>query len=155
MADLDARIISILLFAVRAGGYHQIDFLYQTTYGLSIADLQSFITYNIVLFVLIVLPAFIVGKRSFCHHLCWMAPFMILGRNLRNSLHWKALQLQPQPDRCIHCHTCTRNCPMSLDVEKMVNLKAMEHSECTLCGSCVNSCEQDAIAYDWRKPTDN
>ncbi len=145
-------VISILFLAAGAGGYYHIDFFYRTTYGLSISDLQSFITYNIVLFVLIVLPAFIVGKRSFCHHLCWMAPFMILGRKIRNGFHWAALQLGSYPERCVHCHTCTQNCPMSLEVETMVNRNAMEHTECILCGSCVDSCPQNAICYNRGKP---
>lgn len=144
-------ICTIVLFAIKAGGYKHIDFFYQTTYGLSIADFQSFITYNIVLFLLIVFPAFIIGKRSFCHHLCWMAPFMILGRKVRNSLHLVSLQLESVSDLCEHCHTCTENCPMSLPVEKMVNQKMMENTECILCGTCVDGCREGAIVYNWGK----
>ena len=46
-----------------------------------------------VVLMLIVLPTLLVGRRSFCHHLCWMAPFMILGRKLRNLLNTPALRL--------------------------------------------------------------
>jgi polyferredoxin len=69
-------IAAIIILTIRAGGYREIHFFYQTTHGLSIGDVYGLITYFIVLLVLIVLPAFIVGKRSFCHHLCWMAPFV-------------------------------------------------------------------------------
>ena len=144
-------ICSVVIFAIKAGGYKHIDFFYQTTYGLSIADLQSFITYNIVLFLLIVLPAFVIGRRSFCHHLCWMAPFMILGRKVRNFFHWASLQLKSSPDLCKHCHICTEHCPMSLPVEEMVSRKNMENTECILCGACVDVCRQGAITYDWGK----
>jgi polyferredoxin len=73
-------ISSIVLLAIRAGGYQKIDFFYQTTHGLSIGNVQGLIAYFIVLIILIVLPAFVIGKRSFCHHICWMAPLMIIGR---------------------------------------------------------------------------
>jgi len=142
---------SIIFLAVKAGGYKKLDFFFQTTYGLSISDVPSFITYNLVLFLLIVIPAFIFGKRSFCHHLCWMAPFMILGRNMGNFFQWSSLQLQSTPENCIHCHTCTENCPMSLPVEEMVNQETMENSECILCGTCVDGCEESAISFIWGK----
>lgn len=140
-------ITTIVILAIKGGGYEKIDFLYQTTYGFSTGDLSALISYFIVLFFLIVLPAFILGKRSFCHHLCWMAPFMILGRKLRNSLKWASLQLKAEPDKCNHCHTCTQNCPMSLPVETMVHHNKMENVECILCGSCIDGCEFDVIKY--------
>ena len=40
---------------------------------------------------------------------------------------------------------------MSLPVEEMVKRKNMEHSECILCGTCVDGCIQGAIKYDWGK----
>ena len=144
-------ISSIVLLAIRFGGYNKIDFFYMTTHGLSIGNFQGLISYFIVLLVLIVLPAFVVGKRSFCHHLCWMAPFMIVGRKTRNHFQWASLQLKSNPEACKHCHTCSDNCPMSLPVEEMVNRKNMENKECILCGTCVDGCKQGAIIYNWGK----
>lgn len=139
----------IALLAVRAGGYHRINFLYQTTYGLSIGNVGALITYYLVLLLLIVLPAFLVGRRSFCHHLCWMAPFMIIGRQIRNRAGWAALQLAADPGRCKHCQTCTRNCPMSLPVEEMVIAGQLENPECILCGTCVDGCKEKVLAFSW------
>jgi polyferredoxin len=143
-------VFSIAYTAFRAGGYNKIDFFYQTTYGLSIGNVTGLITYFIVLVFLIVLPAFIIGKRSFCHHLCWMAPFMILGRKIRNQFKWASLQLETNREACKHCHTCTENCPMSLPVEEMVNRNYMERSECILCGTCVDGCKQSAIRFRFK-----
>ena len=140
---------AITLLAYRSGGYRSVEFFYMTTHGLSIGNIQGLIAYLVVLFVLIVLPAFAVGKRSFCHHLCWMAPFMILGRKIRNSMGWQSLQLKADGELCKHCHTCSNNCPMSLPVEEMVNRGNMEHTECVLCGTCVDGCKQGAISYRW------
>jgi polyferredoxin len=138
---------SIMILAIRSGGYTQADFFYQTKYGFSIGDLQALITYFVVLFVLIVLPAFIFGRRSFCHHLCWMAPFMIAGRQIRNKFGWPSLKLKAEPEKCKKCHKCTKGCPMSLPVEDMVNENKMEDAECILCGSCIDGCKSDAIKY--------
>ena len=88
-----------------------------------------------------------IGRRAGCHTICWMAPFMILGRKLRNAVNWPALHLRAQTNKCINCKKCTQNCPMSLDVNSMVQENAMEHSECVLCGSCVDTCPKDVIHY--------
>jgi ferredoxin-type protein NapH len=140
---------SIVLLAIRSGGYYKIDFFYMTTHGISIGNIQGAISYFIVLFVFIVLPSFAIGKRSFCHHLCWMAPFMIIGRKVRNHFKWSSLQLQSNPEACKHCHACTDNCPMSLPVEDMVQKESMENVECILCGTCVDGCKQDVLRYSW------
>jgi polyferredoxin len=143
--------IALIIYqAVKAGGYKHIDFFYQTTHGLSIGSINALITYFIVLIVLIVLPAFLVGRRSFCHHLCWMAPFMIIGRKIRNIFQWSSLQLVPNHEACKHCHTCTNNCPMSLPVEEMVSQNQMENAECILCGTCADGCSQSAIALRYK-----
>ena len=144
-------IITIIILGLESGGYHQVDFLFRTNHGLSVSDLPSFLAYILVLFLLIVLPAFLFGKRSFCHHICWMAPFMILGRKMSKHLHFSALRLKSNSEICKHCHTCSENCPMSLPVEEMVNRNKMENKECILCGTCVDGCEQGAIKYDWGK----
>jgi len=138
---------AIVLFAIKGGGYHKIDFFYETSHGLSIGNLQALIAYYIVLLVLIVPPAFIIGKRSFCHHICWMAEFTIIGRSIRNRFGWPSLQLVAEPQKCNHCHTCVDNCPMSLPVEGMVQREKMENSECILCGTCIDGCEFEAIKY--------
>jgi polyferredoxin len=140
----------IAYFVLKRGGYEKVDFLYETTYGISVSDLSSLIAYFVVLFLLIVLPAYTVGRRSFCHHLCWMAPFMILGRKVRNAGGWPSLRLAVESEKCTHCHTCTQNCPMSLPVEGMVEKGRMENAECILCGSCVDGCKYDVLRYSFR-----
>lgn len=137
---------AIVILAIKNKGYKEVDFFYQTTSGLSIANVYALIVYLVVL-LLIVAPALIVGKRSFCHHLCWMAPFMIVGRKIANAFKWSSLRLEAKPEVCIQCRRCTENCPMSLPVETMVEQKQMERAECILCGSCVDGCQRGAIRY--------
>jgi ferredoxin-type protein NapH len=139
-------IVAIVVLAIRGGGYKKIDLFYQTTHGISIGNIQAVISYVCVL-LLIAVPALIAGKRSFCHHLCWMAPFMISGRKIRNIFQWPSLQLTADREKCQRCHTCSDNCPMSLPVEAMVHEDMMENAECILCGTCVDGCRNGAITY--------
>jgi len=116
----------------------------------SIERPAQFITYYFVL-ALIVTPSLIVGRRTMCHAICWMAPFMIFGRRLRNLARWPALRLQADPARCASCGTCTRGCPMSLPVQAMVAAGHMEHAECILCGSCAAGCPASAIRFSFSR----
>lgn len=136
---------SIAIVAMKAGGYSSIDVFYKTVYGFSISNLPSLVAYFVVLFVLIIIPGFIFGRRSFCHHLCWMAPFIIIGRKLANKTKLTSLQLTVASEKCVHCHRCTEHCPMSLPVEAMVETRKMEHSECILCGTCADTCKEKTI----------
>ncbi len=143
-------ISAIIFFAIKGGGYQKIDFFYRTNHGFSVGDLNTLIVYFLILFFLVVFPSFIFGKRSFCHHLCWAAPFMIIGRTIRNKVKWASLQLQADPEKCNHCHSCSENCPMSLPVESMVTQNKMENPECILCGACVDDCKAKAVKFTFR-----
>lgn len=109
---------------------------------------QSYFVYYIVVALIIIL-ALVVGKRSFCHHVCWMAPFMIVGRWISNFLRIPSLRLKANTEACIECHRCTRECPMSLEVESMVQKGKIEHRECILCGTCADVCPKSVITYSF------
>lgn len=140
----------LILAVISAKGIHALDPFFRTDHGISITDPYNYIVYYFVI-GLIFIPALGIGKRSFCHSICWMAPFMVLGTKIRNRIQWPALHLETDPGRCIHCQRCTRECPMSLEVEKMVRAGALAHSECILCGNCVDACPKTAIRYAWIK----
>ena len=138
--------------AIAAGGYHSVNFLLDTINGISVAGdaerpaIYAYVIYYLVISLFLALPL-LAGKRAACHTVCWMAPFMILGRKLRNVFAWPSLRLQANPALCGDCLTCSTHCPMSLDVNKMVKLNAMENDECILCGTCVDGCARKAIRY--------
>jgi ferredoxin-type protein NapH len=136
----------IAIMALRAGGYRTIDFFYMTTNGLSVTAPLNYIIYYIVVGTFVILSLWL-GRRAGCHAICWMSPFMILGRSLRNHFSWPSLRLEADPAQCTGCHHCTMNCPMSLPVEEMVSHNALEHHECILCGNCIDSCASKAIHY--------
>lgn len=139
----------IVIAVVSAGGYHTIDLFWQTTYGISIAEPESYVIFYFILGLATVL-ALTAGRRGFCHYVCWMAPFMVIGAKIRNAAKWPALHLILDKGKCQSCLSCTKNCPMSLDVNGMVQKGSMVNSECILCGTCVDTCPQDAISYSFK-----
>jgi len=143
-------VISIILLLFKAGGIKQVNPLFMTVKGLSIGDIYGLFTYFGVL-TLITLPAFIIGKRSFCHHICWMSQFMIIGRKISVWLKLPSLRLRSTPEKCNNCGKCTTECPMSLNVNQMVAAKSMENPDCILCGNCVDGCKLKAIKYSFPK----
>lgn len=145
--------ISLIVWSVlRAGGYRSVDLLLDTLNGISVAGdadrpiAIAYIIYYGVILLIFGLAAF-VGRRGFCHTACWMAPFMMVGRWARNRLGWPSLRLKADASACTGCKTCTRNCPMSLDVNTMVQSEKMDHAECILCGTCIDNCAAKSIRY--------
>lgn len=142
----------IVVMAVRSGGYASVDLAYQTQNGISVAGAPdrpivfAYVIYYIVIFLFTGL-AVVVGRRAGCHTVCWMAPFMIIGRWVRNRFGWASLRLQADASACTSCRLCTSGCPMSLDVNSMVQRENMEDPECILCGTCVDNCKTGVIRY--------
>ena len=135
----------VLLFKT-AGGIKQLDFFYQTDHGISVSKPECYIIFYGVI-ILIVVLSFTTGRRSFCHYGCWMSPFMIIGTKIKNFINYPSLNLIADQDKCINCKSCTKKCPMSLEVMDMVHQKSMTNSECILCGECVDVCPKSVIKY--------
>jgi len=72
---------------------------------------------------------------------------MILGSKIKNYLKLPSVHLEPISGKCKQCKICDQNCPMSLEVSKMVQNSSMENAECILCGVCVDNCPQGIIKY--------
>lgn len=147
--------IALVVFAVvRAGGYSAIDPFYGTVGGISVTGdasrpvVAAFATYFLVVLLFFGL-ALAVGRRGGCHTACWMAPFMISGRAIRNTAGWPSLRLVADSSACKQCGTCTSECPMSIDVQSLVATGSMEHPECSLCGTCADTCPSKVIRYSF------
>jgi ferredoxin-type protein NapH len=140
---------SIILIFIAAGGIKRVNALYFTDHGVSVSRLLSYIPYLGVL-ALIVIISLACGKRSMCHYVCWMAPFMVIGSKIKNKLRYPSLHLDSDKEKCINCKLCSKQCPMSLDVHEMVQQNKLNNSECILCGECIDSCTKGAIRYRFR-----
>lgn len=142
-------IISIIILAIRQGGYREINPLFRTSHGFSLGSIYTAIAYMCVLFVLLI-AQFTIGKRSFCRHICWIAPFMILGSCIKKSLKIPSLKLLKTDSPCVNCKRCTKSCLMGLDVENMIITNKMENSECILCGNCADACRKECIKLKFK-----
>ena len=77
-----------------------------------------------------------------------MAPFMVFGTKIRKVLHLPGVHIKAEKEICISCKQCNKNCPMGLDVCKMVFEKGQcDSSECIQCGVCVDSCPKKVLHY--------
>lgn len=139
--------LGMLGFTFRqAGGIRGVDIFYGTTNGISITSLQVLMMVTFI-FAIILVIAFIAGRRGFCHVLCPIAGIMAAGRKIRNLAGWPALRLDADAAKCTDCKSCSRACPMGLDVNGMVRSGEMEQADCILCASCADACPQGAITY--------
>ena len=138
----------ILLFLRRSEGVQQVDFAYATEGGLSVTSVPGLIAYLSVVLVFFLL-AVTIGKRAACHTICWMAPFMIIGRYIGRALRIPSLGLKVTETPCRHCGRCTASCPMSIPVEKGVEAGAVISSDCIICGSCVDTCPAGLLRYSF------
>jgi polyferredoxin len=143
-------ISSIIFLLVKSGPNYQIDFFYETSNGVSVSNIQSYITFYGVL-TLIVSLALIGGRRGFCHYSCWMAPFMIMGNKAREMFKIPSLNLVSDKSKCTGCKQCTKICQMSLNVDEMVKVGKMYNSECIYCFECVDICKNDVINIKFGK----
>lgn len=146
-----AVVVLFVIFAIKAGGIKTVDPFFSTTRGISLDKPGKFFVYYGVLIPIFLMSVFI-GRRSFCHHLCWMAPFLIVGRTIRNIVNWPSLQLRGTERSCpADCTSCNQICTMSLDVRHMVTSGKIEHFECIQCGNCVDSCPEGALAFAFER----
>ena len=120
-------------------------FVYFSPYVIVDASAKGIVCGSFFMFSLLLGSFFVAGRRSFCQHLCWITPFMILGRKFRNLLNLPSLKLEKTNNSCTNCHMCAKNCLMSLDVELMVKTNKMENPECILCGTCADVCRKECI----------
>ena len=140
---------ALLFFFRRAGGVQAVRFGYGTEGGLSVTSASTLIAYTMVVLVFF-LMGLIFGRRAGCHTLCWMAPFMIIGRKLGLALRLPSLHLQTSPESCVSCGRCTAVCPMSMDVQVLVKSGSITDNNCILCGRCIDTCKRGTIAWAWR-----
>jgi len=142
--------ITFFVFLVlNMGGFTHIDFFYKRAFGVSIIGATEWTMYFLTVAIIFIM-AITTGKRGFCHYLCWVSPFMIIGANIRDLLRIPSLRLIAQPGLCNACGKCSRECPMSLPVADLIKTGAIHHFECTLCATCVDSCPKDVIHFGFR-----
>lgn len=137
-------IVSIVVGACVVGGFSVVDPLYHTEGGISVSNLMGLAIYFGIV-GLFFIPNLFLGRRAMCHCICWMAPFMVLGQKLGRLLHVPQMHIGAQPGECISCGKCTETCPMSLDVETLLQEGAIRDAECIQCAACADTCPKDVL----------
>ncbi|HWQ58637.1 MAG TPA: 4Fe-4S dicluster domain-containing protein [Clostridia bacterium] len=134
---------------VLAGGIKGFDPLHLTESVVSIDTPLKFITYYLVLTLLVVLT-FAIGRRGACHAICWMAPFMTAGELIGRALHIPQLKIRSTPKNCVSCGLCTKRCPMSIDVETEIKSGHIKSLACIRCGECADGCPKKVLRFGMR-----
>jgi ferredoxin-type protein NapH len=144
-------LMTTIITFIMAGGVKGVDLFYMTDHGISVSDLTGLIIY-LFFVVLITVLALALGRRGMCHSICWMAPFMIIGTTIKDRLGYPSLHLDADPAKCVQCGLCSRNCPMGLEVTKMVQAGHLKNNECILCGECADHCNKKVIKLTFGNP---
>lgn len=148
-------LIIVILCYFHSGKIISINFIFETENGISVSSVQSYIIYYGII-CLILIPSILFGKRAFCHYLCWMAPFMILGIKLRRFLHLPGIHIKvDKPKDCLSCGKCNKACPMGIDIMSETKHGIIGSSECIQCGACIDNCPKNVLTYGVIKRREN
>lgn len=129
-------------------GFQKID----VVYGMSDINIQRKIIMTLGAIFIIVPLTGVFGQFASCKYICWQAPFMIIGTKIRDYFHLRGLRLVAEKEHCISCSLCTKKCPMNMEVMDNVKKGNMSHTECFLCGNCIDVCKHDAIRFSFINP---
>lgn len=140
-------LIIVALCYFHSGEIIAIDFFFETENGISVSSIQSYIIYYGII-CLILIPSILLGKRAFCHYLCWMAPFMILGTKLRRILHLPGIHIRADKrENCVSCGKCNKICPMGIDIMSETKRGIISNQECIQCGACIDNCPKCVLTF--------
>lgn len=140
------------VFAVWAGsiitgyvlnGIHTVNL----SYGMSDIPVSRKIMLTLGAILIIVPLTAVCGRFASCKYICWQVPLMIAGTKIRDFFHLRGLKLVSDPGKCKSCKICNFKCPMNIDVMTNVKQGIMNHTECIMCGTCIDSCKNEAIKF--------
>ncbi|MDD3122396.1 MAG: 4Fe-4S dicluster domain-containing protein [Candidatus Izemoplasmatales bacterium] len=137
---------------ILAGGINGFDPLRLTKNFVSVDMPIKYITYYLVLGLFFILSVAL-GKRGACHSVCWMSPFLVAGFEVSKLLKIPHLRITSDKSKCISCHRCDKECPMSIEVEKSALRGIISTSNCILCGKCIDVCPKNVLGYAFTKKT--
>ena len=131
---------------ILAGGVKGISPFYMTENIISVDAPAKYIVYYFVLAIIFILTLTI-GRRGSCHAICWMSPFITGGTLVGRALHLPQLKIKSEPEKCIDCGLCTKQCPMSIDVQSEIKAGTVKALDCIRCGECVDKCPKDVLRF--------
>lgn len=139
--------IGVIVSGYVINGFREVDI----TFGMIDVTLERKIILTLGAIIIIVPLTAVFGQFASCKYICWQAPFMIIGTKIRDYFQFRGLRLMADTDKCKNCKVCNIKCPMNIDVMENVKNKKMHHTECILCGNCIDSCKHKVIKFSITK----
>jgi ferredoxin-type protein NapH len=135
--------IATIIMGYLVKGFTKVDL----TYGMGNISLERKLILTLGAGIIIIPLAILFGKFASCKYICWQAPFMILGKKIRDSLKLPGLRIKTVSANCKKCNACTIKCPMDINVMEKVPSGEIIDDECILCGNCIDACKFKALSY--------
>tara|TARA_B100000029_G_scaffold454737_1_gene481449 strand:+ start:288 stop:1577 length:1290 start_codon:yes stop_codon:yes gene_type:complete len=153
---IDSKLVTILPFIILLNFYliPNIYYAYQNDWSLSIAMnepeiwefLPGFVIGTLTFFIDGFLIVYFLGKKGFCRFICPWGAFLKIPTSL-------ALFKVRKTGECTHCHVCTSECPIGIDVSYEINtFDKVVNSNCTSCMNCTSGCPSNALSYKFSNP---
>ncbi len=110
--------------------------------GLHVGSLWLFFTGLLTIFPITLFLTHALGSRYFCKYLCPLGGTMSLYSKLG------LLRMKLEPEKCVDCGLCDRNCQMGVAISSYVAAKSpsIRDGRCIVCGDCADVCSKDAIS---------
>ena len=154
---IDSKLITILPIIVLLNFYVMPNILYSIKNpwnGISISlnepEIWKFLPGFIIGLLTFVIDGFLIvyflGKKGFCRFICPWGAFLKIPTSL-------SLFKVRKTGECTHCHVCTTECPIGIDVSYEINtFNKVVNSNCTSCMNCTTGCPSNALSYKFENP---
>ncbi len=136
----------ILSILFQAGGLPRVD----VSFGARSSGIVQEILMRTGHFVIIGVLGAIFGAWASCRYICWIAPFLVLGRRIREFVRLPGLCVVSKPESCSGCEGCRVVCPMSVNVIPEAEM-SIRSDDCILCGNCVDVCPAQALRFTFSR----
>ncbi len=137
---------TILAIAMEAGGFSRVDL----NFGTQSSGIVQEVLMRTGHFVIIGALGAVFGAWASCRYICWIAPFLVLGRRIRDLTRLHGLRIAIKQESCSGCERCRDVCPMDVKMFSRART-SIRSDDCILCGNCVDVCDAEAVRFSWSR----